>query len=94
MRCSPRQAAAPDAVSRAFKLETKSRKAALAGFASIPLRLLIKLSLRAAQDFQSLSVMFKLRETGRILLHRQNRVKKKLVRTHRKFGRFFNGPLH
>jgi len=34
-------------------LKTKSRKATL-DFSSIPLRLLIKLSLRAAKDFQSL----------------------------------------
>src|SRR5262249_51304876 len=46
--------------------------------ASVPLRLLIRLSLRAAHDFQSLSVIFKhLRETGRILAQRLNRVKKK-----------------
>ena len=42
------------------------------------MRLLIRLSLRAAHDFQSLSVIFKhLREAGRILAQRINRVKKK-----------------
>jgi hypothetical protein len=62
------------------QLETKSRKATLAKLTSIPLRLLIKLSLRADQDIQSLSVdIQKLRETGRILAQRLNRVKKKPV---------------
>ena len=49
-----------------------------ARYSSAPLRLLIRLSLRAAHDFQSLSVIFKhLREAGRILAQRLNRVKKK-----------------
>ncbi len=60
------------------QLETKSRKATLAELTSIPLRLLIELSLRADQDIQSLSVdIQKLRETGRILAQPLNRVKKK-----------------
>jgi len=49
-----------------------------ARYSNAPLRLLIRLSLRAAHDFQSLSVIFKhLREAGRILAQRLNRVKKK-----------------
>jgi len=63
-------------ITRSFPKNKKPQSDAR--YSSIPLRLLIRLSLRAAHDFQSLSVIFKhLPETGRILAQRLKGVKKK-----------------